>query len=1135
MSIFRFVVERPVATWMIAIAAAVFGFVSYQRLPLNLMPDLSYPSITVRTEVEGYAPQEVESQISRPIEEALATVPGLSELESRSRAGVSDVILEFAWGANMDDAAQTIRERLQTTNIPEDADRPLILRYDPSQDPILRIGLSMDPRASDAVVGDKALYLLRELAERTLKRDLEAMDGVAAVRVRGGLEREILIEARQDWLVARGVTLDQVTQTLTAENINLPGGSIRDGDQEFLVRTLNEVRTVEEIGALEIRRLDGARVKISDVAIVREAHQDREVVSRLDGRDSVELEVFKAADANIVRVAAELLETLNGVDGPRPDKNRKGLKDQLPSDVQLVILENQAKFIEASLENLRSTAFLGAFLAIAVLFAFLRDFKATIIIAAAIPLSIVTTFAPMYIGGVSLNLMSLGGLALGIGMLVDNAVVVLENIQVFVEKGEDRREAAVRGAQEVAAAVTASTLTTVSVFLPITFVEGIAGQIFGDLALAVVFSLMASLVVALLFVPMLAAMRLSIPAVDERPRIWRISHSGAFLSAKQFETSLSKSMGTSRMLMVPYWFVRLIVRLSLEFLTFLLVTSIALAGRAIVILIRRGQGPSARVLMYLADQFQVAYQAFANRFSGWVPKMLQRPGIVMAAALLSLVISVPLGGQIGQALIPEMHQGRFTAELALPVGTPLSRTSDFSRDIEVQLVGNKEIAHIHTIVGTERRSDSRADEGEHTARIMVELQPGGGLEARESAVMETVRVAVAKAAEKWSIPAPETRMRRPSLFSFDTPVEVVLFDTDLDRLRDVADRVVRQLERDSSLIDVRSSMVAGFPEVQVIYNRALLDRFGLDTGTVARQVRDKVLGNAASTVSRGDGKIDLVVRMVEDDRRSEDELARLNVNPNISPVIPLAAVATFREAEGPSEIRRIDQRRAVAITANVVGFDVSGQASRVATALEGVQMDGVLWELAGQSREMERSISSLQLALGLAVFLVYVIMASTFESILHPLVILMSVPLAVVGVVVALFVFQTPISVVVLIGAIVLAGVVVNNAIVLVDTINRIRSDGASREVAIAEASTLRLRPILITTTTTVLGLVPLAFGIGEGAEVQQPLALTIIAGLSSSTFLTLGVIPVVYLLMTRLLEKEASESAAPVSDLSVE
>ncbi len=1123
MSLFRLVVDRPVAVWMVALAAIVFGRVSYLRLPLNLMPDLSYPTITVRTEVAGYAPQEVESQVSRPIEEALATVPGLSELESRSKAGSSDVVLEFRWGADMDEAAQAVRERLQTTFLPDDADRPLILRYDPSQEPVMRLGLSLKPGARPDAEPDRVLFLLREVAERTLKKELEALDGVAAVRVRGGLSREVRVEAREDWLAARSITIDQLTNALGAENVNLPGGAIRDGDQEFLVRTLNEVRSVEEIEGLEILRADGVRVPVRDVATVREAHEDREVVTRLDGRDAVELEIFKAADANIVRVAAQIQEALNGSVigmGPEGPITSGGLKARLPDDIQTVELENQAQFIGASLDNLFQTAILGAFLAVVVLFMFLRDFRATGIIGAAIPLSIIVTFAPMYMGGVSLNLMSLGGLALGIGMLVDNAVVVLENIQVKVEQGESRKDAAVHGTQDVAAAVTASTLTTVSVFLPIAFVEGVAGQIFGDLALAVVFSLLASLAVALMFVPMLAARDLQWPA--EAPALLQVSPAARFRSFAQLRDGWRARAGWRRWVWLPYGVLRLVVRLCFEVLAAFVVfpsAAVARAGfRVGAVVVPR----LAALALAAAGRFQARYEVLARRYDDAIPGILARPGLVLGLALGSLVVAVPIGQMLGQALIPELHQGRFTAEVALPVGTPLSRTVDLVTAIESRLVGHEQVAHLHSIVGTEARADSRSDEGEHTARVMLELTPGGDLEARETALMEVVRTAVTAAAQAEELDTPPAlRMVRPSLFSFSTPVEVVFFDDDLDRLREVSGRAVGKISQVEGLTDVRSSMVAGFPEIQVRYDRDLLRRYSLDTGTIANRVRNKVLGRTATSISRGDGRVDLVVRLTEQDRRSRDELVRINVNPNLVPVIPLEAVATFEEAEGPSEIRRIDQRRVSVVTANVSGFDVQGQAASVADALERADLSGVQWEIAGQAREMGRSIGSLQMALVLAVFLVYVIMASTFESVLHPFVILFSVPLAVVGVVVALAVTSTPVSVVVLIGSIVLAGVVVNNAIVLVDTVNRERALGKSRRVAIADGAKLRLRPILITTLTTVLGLMPLACGVGEGAEVQQPLALTIIAGLTSSTLLTLAVIPVVYLVLTRIFERK--------------
>ncbi|MDG1484535.1 MAG: efflux RND transporter permease subunit [Myxococcota bacterium] len=1099
---FSLVVSRPVATWMIAIAIAVFGMVSYGRLPLNLMPDLSYPSVTVRTEVPGYAPEEVESQISRPIEEAIATTQGLAELESRSRAGVSDVVLEFRWGTDMNRATQDIRERLQTTFLPADASRPLILRYDPSMDPIMRIALSMEPGTS-RLSDEGQLFLLRDLAVQEIQRELEAMDGVAAVSVRGGLEREILVEPREDWLAARGLTIDQLINTLGAENVNIPGGSIRDGDHEYLVRTLNQLGSLDEIRSLQITRSDGVRVPISEVATVRESFREREVISRLDAVEAVEIEVFKAADANIVSVATEIEASI--AEDIRPD---------LPDGVRLTVLENQAGFIEASINNLRSTAVLGALLAVVVLFLFLRDFRSTAIIGAAIPLSIVCTFAPMYLGGVSLNLMSLGGLALGVGMLVDNAVVVLENIQVHIEAGKPRRQAAVDGTAEVAAAVIASTLTTISVFAPIAFVEGIAGQIFSDLSLAVVFSLLASLAVALFFVPMLAAAELTPPAV--RTPLRQIANASRFDSIGMLKNAW-RGGDPRRLLKLPWWVARSLLRLLFELMVTLIVVPAALLGRGAMWL---GQAVLPRVggaLMWAAGRFQARYSTLEQHYGSVIQPALARPATVMGIAAASVLLAIPLGGSLSQALIPEVHQGRFAVEVALPVGTPLPATAAVVRRMEQAAAEHPEIENVHAIIGSERRADSRPDEGEHTAKLMVELTPGGNLARREGAVMSALRTDLLALTEG-DRPV-DLRLSRPSLFSFRTPIEVVFYGTDLDQLRTAADDSVRRIGQLAGITDVRSSLMPGYPEIRIVYDRDLLRRYNLNTATVASRVREKIQGEEATAISQGDVRVDLVVRLEEAERRSVQQLKRLNINPNVNPPIPLESVASFIESEGPSEIRRVDQRRAAVVSANLDGFDLSGQAEAIAASLQGAQVAGIEWELTGQNAEMERSSSSLKMALGLAIFLVYVIMASTFESILHPFVILFSVPLALVGVVGTLWVTGVPVSVVVLIGAIVLAGVVVNNAIVLVDTINRKRADGLERIPAVEAAARLRLRPILITTTTTVLGLLPLALGIGEGAEIQMPLALTVIAGLSSSTLLTLVVIPVVYLLLTGLFE----------------
>lgn len=1103
MSFYAALVRRPVTVIMLAIAAAVFGMVSYRRLPLTLMPDLSYPTITVRTELPGAAPEEVEAQVARPVEEALATTEGLVRIESRSRAGVADVVLQLGWGVSLDRASQDIRERLQTTFLPDDAERPLILRYDPSLDPILRIALSWDPESPDAPRGDEAELELRRVAETELKRRLEAMDGVAAVRVRGGLTRQVRVEAREDWLAARGVTLDQLVSVLGAENVNLPGGSIFQGQQEYLVRTLGEVRSLDEIADLAIVRADGVRVPVREVARVVDGHEDREVQSALDGQIAVELEVMKTADANIVRVARALKERL-----------------EAPPGVKLTVLDDQSAFIESALDNLGGALWQGALLSVAVIWLFLRNWRATLIISASIPLSLVLTFAPLYMGGVSLNLMSLGGLALGVGMIVDNSIVVLESIQVYVDRGMSRLEAAERGTREVAAAVAASTLTTVGVFLPIAFVEGVAGQVFGDLSLAVVFSISASLVVALLFVPVLAARD---PKVEEaRGRIQDISTGGKFASVVELRATWAQGEGWRRRINRLYALMRFVLAFTADLWGLLLSALSAVVVLGLLGLLRLIWRPVGRVADLAALHFNTWYARRAEGYSRLLSAALRRPGRLLSGVTLAVALSVLLGLGLGQALIPELHQSRFTVDLSLPVGTPLGRTITMSDEAVSRLREIEGVRSVHATVGTERRVDSRPDAGEHTARLSVQLEAGGDPEALERRVTEQARAALAPLAEEGM----EARISRPNLFSFQTPLELVIYAQDLDTLREASARAVAALSPLPGLRDLRSSLVPGYPEVRVRYDRDLLQRFGLTTGDAAERVRARLQGQRASRVSRGEGRVDLVVRLSEDDRRALGDLGRININPAVNPVIPLSAVASFEEGVGPSEVRRIDQRRAVVVSAETAGLALSAQAEAARRALSEVDL-GADWEIAGQDLEMRRSLQSLGFALLLATFLVYVVMAATFESVIQPLVLLLTLPLAVLGVTPLLWVTGTPVSVVVLIGAIVLAGVVVNNGIVLVDCVNRLREEGLPRIEAIVVAASLRLRPILITALTTIIGVVPLALGLGDGSEIQQPLALTIMGGLTSSTFLTLFVIPVVYERVTARQER-ARQGATP-------
>jgi HAE1 family hydrophobic/amphiphilic exporter-1 len=1133
--LFATVVARPVAMSMLFLSALVFGWVSYARLPIALMPDLSYPTITVRTTWDGAAPQEVETEVSQPVEEALATLDGLVSLESHSRAGMSDVVLGFDWGTDMAGAAQSIREALQTTFLPDDAERPLILRYDPSAEPFLRLGISYDADVL-GLEPEPALLLLRELADHDVKRTLEGMQGVAAVRVRGGYEREIRVEVREDWMAARRLTLAEVRQALAAENVNLAGGSIYEGDTEYLVRTLNEYRSAEELRSLRVRRSDGELIPITDVAVLHETHKDRTVLSHLDGAEAVELEVYKEADANVVAVAQAVKDAVIGADlgftqedvdalpeGMERDAMQeqldgsKALTAELPDGVKVVVLDDQAAFIEVAIDNLVESVVLGGLLSILILYLFLRDWRATFIVGAAIPVSLVMGFAPLYLGGMSLNLMSLGGLALGVGMLVDNAIVVLEAVQRYLDEGRPRIEAAIAGSTEVGAAVAASAFASVVVFAPIGFVEGVGGELFGDLAIAVVGSQLAGLAVALFLVPTLAALGAE-PAVALAEEDDDAGMDGRWEEVREpvwAEWSAHRAWVQER----PLWrWAALLYGLARLLGSWCVVFSLWLGAR----LLRLGgqlAGAVARLVVrpflwgsdLVAAAFQAGFRQFAGAYRAAMAGTLAHPGQVLVVALASFGVALWGFGFIGTELLPEVHQGRFVVEVALPIGTPLADTTEVVEALEAQVASRPGVVATYTTVGAEDRADTRSDEGEHTARIRVEVEDGGDIAAREEAVMADLRAVLA------DTPRATVRFSRPALFSFRTPLEVVVFGQDLDALKLAGERAAAALAEVPGLTDVRSSLQRGHPEVRVHYDRERLARFGLDTSTVADTIRDRIQGVRATEIHAADQRLDLRVQLTEGQRQSQGDLRRLNINPAVQPPVPLESVADFEEAIGPSEIRRVDQQRAVVISASLQGFDMGTAVAAVEEAMREVPLgDGQTWELGGQARDLSGATQSMAFAIGLAVFLVYVIMASTFENVGQPLIILFSVPLSAIGVVGALWVSSTALSVVALLGVIVLVGVVVNNAIVLVDAVNQLRSEGMDRRTALAEAAALRLRPILITASTAGLGLVPLAFGIGAGAEMQWPMAIAILGGLTTSTLLTLVVIPAIYVLVTR-------------------
>lgn len=1125
---------------MFMVAMVVFGVVSWTKLKMDLLPEISYPTLTVRTTWEGAAPEDVEERISEKVQEALSTLDNLVRSTSISRAGASDVVLDFDWGTPMTFAVQDVREQLDGVFLPNDVDRPLILRYDPNLDPILRIGIRAPDglRAQGSEARTDQLIQLRWLAENRLKRDLESMEGVAAVQIRGGLEEEIRARVDPYKLAANRIDPGELAQRLAQENINASGGSLLEGSSEYLVRTVNQFRNVGEIQNLPIANRGDAVLRVRDVGQVERTFEKREVVSRIGGSESVELAIYREAGANIVQIAERIKARVFGSEEQRAsaaelqkaedageevggatlaERNRVDfLAHRFRDDLKMELLSDQSVFIRDAVEDVTNSAILGGIFAIGVILLFLRRLSATLIIGISIPISILVTFAPMFIGGVSLNIMSLGGLALGVGMLVDNAIVVLESITRCREEGDDLQQAAVRGVGEVAGAVIASTLTTISVFAPIVFVTGVAGQIFGDQALTVVCALFVSLIVAVLFIPMLASRR------------WLVDLKGLLSRAERPATPIEK-LRWSAASFVPNLF--LILGRSLLVLGGLLIWAI---GFVLISLFAAGRFVASHTIGFA---FQKVWSWIEWSYPRALRVSLRLPLVVVGAALLLFWFALGRIPHLGVELLPEIHQGEFTAHAKLFVGSPLERTDEVMRALDDEIRSMPGVATTALTVGVEKERLTREIEGPHTARLTVRLEEDAREPAEEDRLVEAVRSRIAAHPAVRSV-----EITRPTPFALESPIAIEVRGYDLDDLESVGREVQARLMAMPELSDVRTTVRPGFPEAQVTFDREKMLEFGLDLAQVSNLVRDQVLGNVSTRLKEGDDRI--AIRVIGDEKilNTLDSVLDLPVNPSAENPVSLRSVASIRTVQGPAEIRRIGNSRAVVVSATGSGLDLGGISTRIEEELASMAPpEDVMVSLGGQKREMDEAQSSMRFALILAVFLVYVVMASQFESLVQPLVILLTVPLAAVGVILALDVLSVPLSVVVFIGLIMLAGIVVNNAIVLLDRINQKRAQGLALHDAIMEAASARLRPILMTTATTVLGLLPMtgwlrgvpllgAFGAGEGAEIRAPMAIAVVTGLAASTLLTLIVIPTVYSLVARFHRAGSIGDATPAN-----
>jgi len=1046
--------ERRVTIVMMMVAIVLFGMVSLGRLKLNLLPDISYPTLTVRAELIGAAPVEIENLLSKPIEEAVGVVRNVRLVRSVSRSGQSDVTIEFLWGTDMDIAGVDIREKLDILLLPLEASRPLLLRFDPSSEPIVRLGLLYKEDVTEVEgMSEARLKALRRLAEDRVKPDIEAEEGTAAVKVSGGLEDEIQIRVDQQKLAQLGLSIEQIAERIREENVNLSGGRLEEGDQRFLVRTINEFQNEDEFRNAIIANVEGRAVYLRDVATVERGYKDREAITRVQGRESVELAVYKEGDANTVQVADRVKQRLERI------------RESLPEDMEIIEIYDQSAFISAAVNDVRTAAFLGGLIAIFVLYGFLRDSRATTTVSIAIPVSVIGTFLLMYMNDISLNIMSLGGIALAVGMLVDNSIVVLENIVRKKEQGLSVTQAAKEGTIEVSSAVVASTLTTIAVFFPMVFISGVAGQLFSDQALTVTFALIFSLIVALTVIPMLASIGTSsrYDAGDsDTPANW-FTRGTAFVV---------------RMFGFVFFALRKLFWIFLWVPTWLL---------------------------------QRFHGAIAGIYPGLLRWSLANRGIVILTAAVIFGATMSLVPRLGTELIPQFSQGEFTVNLRLPPGALLAETDRAIQTAQRTAAGIDAVTLTYSVAGTGNRLDANpVDAGDNSGSLSITLADGSG-RAVENQAMNAMR------AELERLPGVQHEFMRPALLSFASPLQIEISGHNLDDLSSVSQSIVQAMSASDRFTDIKTTIERGNPEIQIVFDQERAAKLGLAVRDIANRIVANVRGELATRYTWRDKKIDVLVRSVDTRQSSIEEIRSLLVNPTSEHPVTLAAVADVSVSTGPSEIRRVGQERVALISANIAYGDLGTAAAEAGNIVASVVMpNGISAIVSGQSEEMQESFESMQFALALAVFLVYLVMASQFESFIHPLVILFTIPLALIGAVLALFVTGTTLNIVAFIGVIMLAGIVVNNAIVLVDLINQLKAEGKQRIEAIMEAGTARLRPILMTSLTTTLGLLPMALGFGEGSEVRTPMAITVIGGLTVSTFLTLLVIPVVYSLMDR-------------------
>ena len=1032
MNLTKFSIRRPVTVFMSIVIIILFGAVSLSKLPLDLLPNFGLTYAAVMTQYSGSGPYEVENMVTKPLEDAIGSVSNLKNITSQSQDGSSVIMVEFEDGTDMDFATLQMREKIDMVKgfLPEGVSDPMVLKFDPSMAPILYISVSSDMPSEK----------LGSFVDDNIKQKIERVAGVASVSVEGKDEREIQVELMPEKLIGYGVSQSQIAGILQAENNNIPGGKTSYGEKDMIIRSVSKFRSVDDIRNLPISLPSGAQIRLSDIAHVNETSKEKTAISRLNGEESVMISVQKQSTANTVQV-------INNI-----KKEMKEITDA-EDRVEMVILFDQAQFIEMVLNTVFSNAVSGGLLAIAILWLFLKNFKMAVSIGSAIPISVIATLILIYFSGITLNMISLGGLALGIGMLVDNAIVVLENIYRYHTMGYDRFDSATKGTAEISSAVIASTATSVVVFLPIIFLSGFAAKIFKELAMTVSFSLATSLVVSLTVIPLLCYIMLGI---DSKKEALGLENPDG--SVKYKSNAITRALGI----------------------------------------------------------FDRGFEAFTEFYRQILEYAVDNRKKAVAAALIIFTGSLTLIPFMGAEFIPQADEGKIDIAIEMPKGTALEETDRVVRKVEKYLMGNQDIDKISAVTGA---ASGMGVSSANAASITVVLIDQNDRKNSTADVAEQIRRFAADIAG-CDINVTQTQSMGMGTSS-QAGVSLNIYGDDMDRLREISADIERIMAGVEGVRGIKSSISDGSPELQIEVDKAKAASYGMTAAQIATVVRNSVDGTVATELSRDGEEIDVRVKIKEGYYRNSEDIKNISIQLMNGSYVPLGSLAEIYMEKGPSVITRENKQRAITITAEVYDRDIKTVNEDVQKALDSYEFpEGYRSSTGGQYDMMMESFESLALMLVLSILLVYIVMAMQFESLLYPFIIMFSIPFALSGSLMLIFLTDKPISIITFIGVIVLVGIVVNNSIVLVDYINTLRDRGMNKREAIIQSGLTRLKPILMTALTTIIGLIPLFFSRAQGAEMQSSLSAVVIGGLTFSTVLTLVIVPVMYYILDDLQEK---------------